>query len=345
MGTATRQGFCQLSLSYRALRRPGHPSPLVPRVRGAWFRIMLLYRLAAARQELSPILVVRRFMHWSTGVLHGVVLLVLQLCTSTAALAQLAPAPAVDRCGGQARKVARFAAQAYRWSVVLPVVVPVGKLAKGVIFRATANPACCELTSACGASSEVADALVGNVDERLFALTKNPPDWWRMPLKPWRADKWSEFLAAAGAGPRDAKEALELVWLVLSSIRPRLGRLDDGAALATLVAAQRSHELLLVLPAMQQAGAAPVLSTALPRAAGYDVTLWASHYATNKALLRDIGAGASSDEALLRVRARIGYTAEVTIYPPEPISQILTAPQPHPTLIQPVSTPIKPGGQ
>lgn len=214
----------------RPLRTPEH-------LRRAWFRIMLLYRHAAARQELSPILVVRRFMHWSTSVLHGAILLALQLCTSTAALAQLAPAPAVDRCGGQARRVARFAAQAHRWSVALPVVVPVGKLAKGVIFRATANPACCELNSACGASSEVADALIGMVDERLFALTKNPPDWQRMPPKPWRADKWSEFLAVAGAGPRDAKEALALVWLVLSSIRPRLGRLDDGAALATLVAA------------------------------------------------------------------------------------------------------------
>ena len=227
--------------------------------------------------------------------------------------------------------------QAYRWSVVLPVVVPVGKLAKGVIFRATANPACCELTSACGASSEVADSLIGMVDERLFALTKNPPDWRRMPPKPWRADKWSEFLAAAGAGPRNAQEALELVWLVLSSIRPRLGRLDDGAALATLLAAPHRDELLGVLPAMQQAGLAPLLSTALPRAAGYDVTLWASHYATKKALLRDIGAGAFSDEALVRVRARIGSTAEVTIYPPEPISQLLAAPQPHLTPIQPVS--------
>lgn len=96
---------------------------------------------------------------------------------------------------------------------------------------------------------------------------------------------------------------------------------------------------------MQQAGLAPVLSTALPRAAGYDVTLWASHYATNKALLRDIGAGASSDEALLRVRARIGYTAEITIYPPEPMSQLLAAPQPHPAPIQPVSAPIKQSGQ
>lgn len=284
-------------------------------------------------------------MHWSTGVLYGALLLALLLCTSTAALAQLSPAPAVDRCGGQARRVARFAAQTHCWSVALPVVVPVGKLAKGVIFRATANPACCDLTSACGASSEVADALVGMVDERLFALTKNPPDWQRMPPKPWRADKWSEFLAAAGTGPRDAKEALELGWLVLSSIRPRLGRLADGAALATLVAAQRSHELLEVLPAMQQAGLAEVLSTALPRDAGYDVTLWASHYATNRALLRDIGAGASSDEALVRVRARIGSTAEVTIYPPESISQLLAAPQPHPTPIQPVSAPIKQGGQ
>lgn len=228
---------------------------------------------------------------------RAIVWLALAMLTPRAGLAQ-------TPCSAAAREVARFAAHAWHWRTRLPTAEPVATWRRGRIWRVTDNPACCG-TGACSGSSERADALVGVVGDRMFALTRErTPELDRaesssaMPRRPMRAVAWSEFLAASGAAPAIEAEAMLIAQRVAAGFWPDLRALDPA----------------MTPPQSEAAGATA-------RAGGWDVVSWMGARGVRSAEVnyRESSAGVSS--AMFRVLVRIRIEPDGTVRIVEAVSR------------------------
>jgi len=222
---------------------------------------------------------------------------------------------AIGTCGPRANRLARFVARTHRWRTPRPRVQFKGTLGSGAVWHAYDEPACCGQL-ACGGSSEQADALVGSVGRRLFALTANRPTTTAVPagsnrlVAPFRPEAWNEFLRAAGATPCSPGEALSLAWLVYVSAYPGQGLVmsPDEASL-TVMEGQRRRFATVTAEAQQLFGE-PIRSRAVRTDHGFDVIFYTSRHVWFRTL-RITPAGSSSDESMRRIRVRVSSEGEM----------------------------------